>query len=202
MKTLLYSAAMATLMTALSLSSSVRVQAQTTPPAASTVVVDINYLFKNHPNFKRQMDQMKGEVDAFEAQMRQMQQELGNLQEQLGLYRVGTTEYQEVEQQMARLAADMQVQTQVKKREFQIREAHIYHETYQEISGIIGQFAQQRGITLVLRFSSDQVDPNNPDDVLRGVNRAVVWQQNLNITYDVLNIINQQHASQPGQPTR
>ena len=56
--------------------------------------------------------------------------------------------------------------------------------------GAVDSFAKRNGIALVIQFSADKIDPANPQSIMRGVNRAVVYQHQLNITDFVIEIVN------------
>ena len=59
-------------------------------------------------------------------------------------------------------------------------------------------YAKRQNIGLVLRFNGEPVDPNRRDDVLREINKPVVVQDQIDITPDVLALINrdQQNSGQ------
>ena len=57
------------------------------------------------------------------------------------------------------------------------------------------QYAQQHDIGLVLRFNGDKVNPNRREDVLRGINDPIVNQNNIDITPDVLAILDGSSSS-------
>ena len=54
----------------------------------------------------------------------------------------------------------------MQKNEFLQREAMIYHNVYQEILQATDYFCKHNGIDMVMRFSGDPVDVQNPDSVL------------------------------------
>jgi len=170
----------------------------------AVAVVDISHIFKNHVRFKQQMEEMKGQVKAFEEHLRQRQKNLTDLQQKLSEYRPGTPEYKQVEEDGARLQSEVQVEAQLKRKEFLEREARVYFNVYNEVVNEISYFAERHGIALVLRFNMDQIDPEDRRSVLEGVNRAIVFQKNLNITYDILERINRGTAppAAPGGVTR
>jgi hypothetical protein len=64
----------------------------------------------------------------------------------------------------------------------------------------VANFARQNNISLVLRFSSEPIEPDDRNSVLQGINRAVVYQNQLNITGHVLKEINSTPAG--GVPGR
>jgi Skp family chaperone for outer membrane proteins len=140
------------------------------------------------------MEGMKQEVEAFEATLRNKGQQIEQMRAQLQTFKPGTDNYKNVEEQMAKLAAEGQAQTQLKRKDFLEREAKIYYDTYMEISKAVEQFAQRNGIKLVVRFNSSPIESGDRNSVLEGVNRAVVYQQNLNITDYVLQMLNRNVA--------
>ncbi len=129
---------------------------------------------------------MKQEVLAIEEQLKSRHQEIDTLRGKLGQFRPGTAEYKTTEAEIAQKQAGLQADTQLKRNEFLEKEAQVYYDIYMEVAGEIKSFADNHGIGLVLRFSDDKIDPVNRASVLQGVNRPVVYQRNLNITYDIL----------------
>ena len=185
----------------------------TQPRTSSTrrgpvAVVDVSYIFQNHRGFKSAMDSMKEEVQAFESKIRARQEELTKKREGLTRYKSGTANYKQLEQELADGMASLQVDTQLKKKEFLEREARVYYNTYQQINGVIEDYATKTNIGLVLRFTRQPIDPNNRQSVLAGVNRAVVYERGMDITGDILNLIdrvprssNPRMSSQPSRST-
>lgn len=179
------------------------VNAQAKPAAGSSniAVIDISRIFKNHAGFKAQMEGMKKEVEAFEASLRNRGKQIEQLRSQLTQFKSGTENYKRVEEQMAKIAAEGQAQTQLKRKDFLEREAKIYYNTYMQVSKAVEQFAQRNSIKLVVRFNSEPIEGTDRNSVLEGVNRAVVYQQNLNITDFVLQMLNRNVARKPGAAT-
>jgi hypothetical protein len=70
------------------------------------------------------------------------------------------------------------------------REAQVYYNTFLEVSNAVQYYAQQHDIGMVLRFNGDTIDPNNREDILRAINKPVVFQNNVDITPDVLTLLN------------
>ena len=183
--------------------------AQSAPaPAAGTrvAVIDISYIFKNHPGFKQQMESMKAEVQAFEGLLRQRAEEINKLQGQLQGYKPNSAEYKQIETKILKIQADGQAEATMKKKDFLQRESKIYYTTYNEIVGEVRQFADRYGISMVVRFNMEPMDEDSRNSVLEGVNCAVVYQRNLNITEAILKQIQhrlaatQPAAGAPGSP--
>lgn len=160
-------------------------------------VIDVSYIFKNHPGFKAKMEGMKVDVQAFEGQLRQRGEQMKTLQGQLQQYKPTSAEYKGIEAQILKINADGQAAATLKKKDFLQREAKIYYETYNEIVGEVGSLAEKHGIGLVVRFNSEPITDDRPA-ILEGVNRAVVFQKNLNITFAVLENLKRKIAATPG----
>ena len=173
---------------------------QPAAPSGRIAVIDISQIFKNHTGFKQQMEAMKKEVEAFEASLRNRGKQIEQLRAQLQTYKAGTPNYKQTEAQMAKVAAEGQAETQLKRKDFLEREAKIYYNTYMQISKAVDSFAERNGISLVVRFNSAPINSEDRNSVLEGVNRAVVYQKNLNITNLVLRMLNGNVASNPATP--
>jgi Skp family chaperone for outer membrane proteins len=158
--------------------------------AGHVAVVDVGYIFKNHTGFNSQMELMKTEVQKYEEQLRARHQELSQEREQLLQFKPGTPNYDKLEREMADKAAKLQVDTQLKKKEFLTREAKVYFDVYNEVSKSIEEFANMNNIDLVLRYNGDDIDSEDRQSVLTGVNRAIVYHRNLDITREVLDRLN------------
>lgn len=165
---------------------------------ASVVVIDVKYIFENHARFKQAMDVMKRDADEFEGYIRNRQKALRDRSEQGKEFNPGTAEYKKIEEEVAKMASDLQVETALKRKEFLEREARLYFTTYNEISDRVGRFAEENGISLVLRFNSEAINAEDRGSVLQGVNRSVVYQRNLDITLAILEQCNRQQPAPAG----
>jgi Skp family chaperone for outer membrane proteins len=166
------------------------------------VVIDIKYIFENHARFKQQMEVMKRDAEEFQGYVRNEEKALRDKSEKLKEWKAGSKEYKELEEQIAQQASKLQVDTALKRKEFLEREAKAFFNTYNEICDRVGRFAEENGISLVLRFNSETINAEDRGSVMQGVNRAVVYQRNLDITLAVLEQCNrQQPAAAGGNPS-
>jgi Skp family chaperone for outer membrane proteins len=174
---------------------SVASHAQVKPTTTPVAVVDIGYIFKNNDAFKRAMERVKQEVSASDAAFRARAQELVAKAKQLEVLKPESAEHKALVAEIASAQAQVQADMTLKRKEFLQKEAALYHAFYEQVRGEVQTFADNHGIGLVLRFSADQVDPNDRQSVMQGVNRPVVYQRNLNITYDIVDQLNRRSAS-------
>lgn len=177
------------------------------PAAAGTsvVVIDVAFIFKNHNRFNARMNEIKKDIEAFEGQMRTEQQAGAAKLESQKQYAPSSPEYKRLDEELTRLGTEAQVKVTQKRKEFLEKEARVYYDVYKEIEQTVAQFCQRYRIGLVLRFNGDDMKTDDRNSVLQGVNRAVVYQQNLDITQHILQQLNggpvaPQAPAQP-QPT-
>lgn len=161
-------------------------------------VIDISHIFKNHGKFTALADKIKADIKAFEDHINSERAKLTEERKKLDLYKPGTPDYKRVEETLARMTSELQVQAALKRKTVLESEAQLYYDTYGEIQGAIRTVAQKYNIGLVLRFNSKPIDPNDRSDVLNGINRPVVYQNGIDITQPVMDLLPKQQAAVPG----
>ena len=153
---------------------------------ASVALLDVQWLFKQLPQFKQMMDQLKADVEQAEAWAKEESGRIQKLRQGLEAFR-GKPEYNAKEEQIARAQSDLAVKVTMQKREFVQRETRIYYNVYVEIQQEVDKYCAANGIDVVLRFNGDRADPERPDSVLQYVNREVVsYTRHSDITLPIL----------------
>jgi len=168
------------------------------PPAAaapavagtSVAVIDIAYIFKNHVRFNGQMNDMKRDIEAYDAAMRDETTKINKKQETMTAFNPNSKEFKAADEELAHLKSDFQIKVAAKRREFLEQEAKVYYGIYREIEDSVAMFAQRNRIGLVLRYTGDEMKPDDRASVLQGVNKPVVYQDRLDITQHILNQLN------------
>src|SRR5262245_42597008 len=176
------------------------------PPAAApsgttVVVIDVAFIFKNHIRFNARMNDIKKDIEAFEAQIRTEQQNIQTRSEGLKSFSPSSPEYRNLETELAKATADIHVKAGLQKKELLEREARVYYDVYKEIESNVAVFCQQYRIDLVLRFNGEDMKPDDRNSVLQGVNKAVVFQRGRDITQSILTALNA-GAPTPTQPAQ
>ena len=176
-------------------------------------MVDVAYIFKNHVRFKQQMEEMKSRVETAEADVKKDQESIKRKAEELKTFNPGTPNYKQVENDLIKMQGDLQLKVSLQKKDFMEQEGRVYFNVSREIDDAVKQLATKNGIVMVLRFNGDPVDGNNRDEILRGINKAIVYNDpRMDITPYVLQDLNRAAAGTgpvgvrppPGaaQPTR
>ncbi len=165
-------------------------QAVTAPNGVA--LLDVAYLFKNLKRMKSQMEELKIDVERAEAALKRDRDNLQSLAERLREFKPGTPDFKSLEEQIAKKDADLRIRTQIQQREFLERESKTYQSVYEEVLQEVDLFAQTNNIAIVLRFNGDPIDKDKPDDVLRNINKPVVWfSSGLDITGQILHRLDQ-----------
>lgn len=176
-------------------------------PRGDTVVavLDLARVFKSHPRFKREMDAIKADIEAFEKDVNRQRENLMAQGQDLPRLGPGSPEYKRTEAELAQRVSDLQVSAKLKQREILDREARVYYDTYVEVTKLVSRIADQYGISLVMRYDSDEINRDDRSEVLKGINRDVVFQRNRDLTQLVIDSFNPPEtarATVPGGPER
>lgn len=156
----------------------------------SVAVIDVPYIFKNHIRFQQQIEDIKKDIDAYKDIVTQQQGQLRTESEKLNQYKAGTREYKDVEENIARLRVEFQLDSNKRQKDFMEREAKVYFNVYREVEAAVADFAARNRIGLVLRYSAEDMDPTKRDSIMQGINRIVIYQNRLNITDIILETLN------------
>ena len=153
-------------------------------------VIDINHIFKNHARFKQMVEDWKNDVKGAEAKMKGENGRIQTMMEELKRFNPGSPEFKALEEKIAKERAGLQVKMQIEKRNLMSREAKMYLNIYKEVQEQVAYFARQKGITLVLRFTSGQVNSEDPRQIQNALLRPVVFQDRIDITQEILSRLN------------
>jgi hypothetical protein len=88
------------------------------------------------------------------------------------------------------MRVEQQLEAAKQQKEFMEREARAYFTAYKEVEAAVQEFAVRNRINLVLRYSGEDMDPTKRESIMQGINRFVVYQDRLNITEMVLDMVN------------
>ncbi len=161
-------------------------------------VLDVSRVLKQCDRFNDQLAELKREVAGLEEEVRVRQTEGTDLVNKLKDLKRGTPEYDEVEADIARKRADVQLfVAQTRKRMMQA-EADLYAEVYTMLEQVVAEYARTNEIHLVLRGNPADEDAKTPQEVLRQVNRGIVHQSGLDITDDIVKAMNELVVARAG----
>ena len=165
--------------------------AQSLDAQSKVAIVDVGKVFKSHPHFSQQLEQLRLEAENFQKESIELRRQMMAKSEQLKILIPGTDDYKAKESALAQELAALEVEQQQKMRVLMQREAKLHFDTYNEVKSIINRFCEQQGIRLVLRHSQLELDPENPNSIMQEVNSPVVfYEPDRDITGAILQIVN------------
>ena len=148
-------------------------------------VLDVAKVFEMNASFKQQMDAIKARADQLKSQIQAEQTAIQTAAQAVLQLDVGDERNQkesEIEQRQAALRTRArQLETDLLK-----QEAEIYYQTYEQMKSVVAKLAGEFGISLVMRFDSSAIKAENRADVIKGVNRTVVYHDHLDLTPKVI----------------
>ena len=114
-------------------------------------VVDINHLFKHHERFAESVANIRREIKAANADVRQEQDEIKRLVKRLQALDPVTADPRQLEEEIARRRAELEVEIELSRGDFVKKEAAAYNATYDAIVEAITRFAEEHQIDVVYR---------------------------------------------------
>jgi Skp family chaperone for outer membrane proteins len=155
-------------------------------------VVDVAFIFKNHPGIKAQIAQVENDLKTYDTQLQGKREELKQAAEQLKTYKVGSPDYAAQEERVASMDSKLRLDMNRKRKELADAEARIYFTNYQRIATGVKFLAQHYKINLVLRYNSEDMDLEKGDSVIRGVMKNIVYHDEaLDMTKGVMQYLDQ-----------
>jgi len=160
------------------------------------VILDVAKVFKENAAFDARVTAIKAEADQFKAQLLAEQDRLKQEVLKVRAMPAGA-ERNKMEEDIELKHAKLRTTARQTESGLLGREAQVYYETYQEMQAVVEGMAKEYGLSLVLRFDSESIDPNNREEVIQGVNRAIVFHRQLDLTELVSKTLNARTAAAP-----
>jgi Skp family chaperone for outer membrane proteins len=162
-------------------------------PGHRVALVDVAYIFKNLPAIKAHVSKLKGDLKKDELELKQRRDTLKQAVEQLKTLKVGSADYARREEYVANLESQLRLHRVHKHRGLNEAETRLYYDSYQQIAAALRAIATDNNIQLVLNFSSEEMDVEQNDSVVRGVMKNVVYHDStVNMTNTVMRYLEQQ----------
>lgn len=168
--------------------------AQDGKSAGLVAVLDVAKVFKENQSFDSQMKAIKAEAEGLKGQIQQQQEAIKAEAQGLTQYEVGSPERNQLEATLEQKQTALRTKARQAETDLLNREAKVYYDTYQKMQTVVSSVANQHGISLVMRFDSNPIDPTNRTEVIKGVNRAIVFHRRLDLTNMVIKSMNPESA--------
>ena len=178
------------------------VSAQTAPTAEASVphkvgLIDMAQVFKEYKKFEVLREDLKNSILESDTKAKQMAEQIKRIQVEMKEFKAGSTDYISRETQLAKLTSDFETFRKVAQRDFLRQEAGIYHTIYLEVVDAVERYAYHFKYTLVLRFNRSELESGDPQELIKGMNRQVVYSRpSDDITLSVIDFLNRKYQAE------
>ncbi len=138
-------------------------------------LIDLPYVLKNHGGFNQRLEELRREAEGAENALKIKREEIQKLMVQLDDLNRGSADFKKLEEEITKRQAGLSVDLNITKKKFQEAEAKIYYEVYQAILAEVRYFAEANRITLVLKFNGDEANKDNPEEIMREMQKMVLY---------------------------
>lgn len=145
-------------------------------------VLDVAKVFEGNTVFTNRMEAIKTEATEFKSQMEAEQLAIQQQAEGLKGLNQGSPEFNALQAELEQKTATLRTKAQQTNTALLNKEAQIYYDTYQQMQTTVADLASKYNITLIIRWDSKPIDPTKRDEVIKGVNRNIVYQKDLDLT--------------------
>ena len=160
-------------------------------------ILDVAKVFKDNPAFTAAMESIKTEADQLKNSITAEQEQI-KAQAQKVAQMPRDENRNQLEAQLEQQQTALRTKARQQETELLNKEAQIYFNTYRQMQSVVEELSTQYGISLVLRFDSEQIDPKNRNEVIKGVNRSVVFHRKVDLTNMVTETLNNRMAQGGG----
>jgi len=172
-----------------------RLRAQDVAPFP-VALVNMDKIFKTHQPLLDKLAPIKTAAVELEKNLQLRNVELETVVNKLRAAQPGSPEAQRLQQQGAKLQAELQQFMQKERGDLQKREAAIFLDLYRQLEEEVRKYAKAKGIKLVIRQQEGSLDENQPlQQILTSLNRGIIYEDGLDITEEILKALDARTAS-------
>jgi outer membrane protein len=162
-------------------------------------LIDMGHVFNEYDKLKILRAEYNAELSQSEEKAKDYIARIQKQQRELKEFNEGTPEYTKRETQLAALTSEFDTYRKVTQKELVRKEAKMFHTVYLEVQDAVERLCRYHGYTMVLRFSRDELNSPDPQKVMQGINRQVVYHRRRDdMTDTVLKMLNQQFGKASG----
>jgi Skp family chaperone for outer membrane proteins len=155
-------------------------------------LIDMGQIFNEYEKLKVLREEQTAAVQESEAKAKKFVASIQTMQADMKEFKEGTPEYTAKEQQFAKLTSDFDTFRKVTQRDLLRKEAKMYHTVYLEVQDAVEKLCNYHGYTMVMRFNKEELNSTDPQKLIQGMNRPVVFHRvRDDMTNTVLKMLNQ-----------
>lgn len=159
-------------------------------PAFPAAVVDLGRIFKGYRQFTEKQAEIQQENQKADETAKSMVAEAQKLQEELKGFKPGSPDHQRIVEELQ--ARNKEFENFKRKFQQKLNEEHtqLLVATYDRVVEHIQQYAEAKGIKLVLKHQAGSPDVKNLQQSVEHLSRPIVFHNLLDMTDDILQSLN------------
>lgn len=170
------------------------------PPVPAVLgSIDLESIFRGYEKAKFQMEQLKADSLTKEGQLKGIIAEAKQIAKEMETFQPGSKDFKDRDAKLTHLKADLQAVKESAERDGQAKYAEIMAVFYKEVQDMTMQVARAKGITYVVRVSTEAVNSQDPEGVMAAMARPVVYSDpSCDITRTVVYNLNLKYQKEGG----
>lgn len=164
-------------------------------------LIDMALVFKDYKKFEALREDLKVDVQAIAEEEKRFAETVDGERKKLesGTFKQGSPEFIEKEQAVTKMLAEFQAMRATNQKELLRKESKIYHTIYMEVQDAVERFCKHYKYTLVMRFNREELTSTDPQKLMQGLNRPVIYHQaEDDLTDSVITFLNKSYGSSTG----
>ena len=168
-------------------------------PSLPIGLLSVEKLAQQYKPFQKKVAELQEEAKELQAAAALKQTELEAVRAELQKAPPNSQESQKLQGQFGRLQRELQAFAQEVQQKLRDKDLKLSLSLHREIEQVLKPYCKSKGIRLVVRTQNSSLDENqNAQQILQAVNRGVLYEEGLDITADVLKLLEEQ--SEKGKP--
>lgn len=149
-------------------------------------ILNVDKAFRAYKPLQDQMGPLKSEVQELEKTVQLRQVELETIQQKLLRATPESGEGPKLQQQFIKLQNELRAFVDKERKGMQKREAKLHADVYRIMEDEVKTLCKAKGIKLVIRQSEGDLGDEKIEEVLKALNRGIIYADDLDITDAVI----------------
>ena len=155
-------------------------------------LVNVEKIAQQYKPFQKQIAELQEQTKELQSSAALKQSELQAVGNELQKTAQGSDKFEKLKNQYLRLERELQAFAQEGQQKIREKDFKNSLALHREIDQVLKPYCKAKGLRLVVRIQNSSLDENqNPQQILQSINRAVLYEDGLDITDDVLKLLEQ-----------
>ncbi len=160
-------------------------------PPCLIAEIDMGKVFQHYEDFKQKQDELKLEVKRVDTEIRTAKKGIMELKRRSIDLPAGSEQETAMNRAIESLTEGVKKRIESAKKSLMDREAALYWECYQQVERTVAAYARNHQIRMVVRKQTPPEDETNREQILKAVQRFIVFADNCDITDEIIAALNE-----------